>query len=641
MAYPYPSQPAYPAYPYPPPTAQSYPAYPQTFLTPAQIFHRDLPALNVNSRPIITHLTTQAVQTRNSGDWEGMALIARELEGQIDRADADKKLPVFYLLDSIAKNIGPPFSTTYFPPFLPRCFLRAYAQVDGVTKTKMEEMVATWKQGGPNGGDVFGGGAREEIERAIYGAAGGPMEGPSREMVMKQLNGTLAWKKHVLGLNPHDAEARLHVGVLEQISNMLNTQRLTQDDLKQIQTQLVTLNADRQQAPIPTQLQPQIDALSRGLYGQPTPSSVKASEPQGTSTKMDFGDLFRNLAAAGVISSTPPPPPFGTADGGTPDMRLMREGSVGSVGSAASAVAPFTVNARADNVPAESDNDMEAYEELILGMNVKLVLDDLQKERSFNPVAHLPNRCSQCSARFATGKSGQDRLRAHMDWHFRRNRKERESEGREGNRRWLPRAESWITDVVATSSTAPGEATGSSSGLGTKVTPAVKAERRAALLKKWIPVPSDPAEAATPCPICKEAFQSEFAEDEEEWVWRNAVKVDNQIFHATCRADAMSSAVANRLLVSEASKAKAVNRDKSPGRTSRATTPQKTLVGSIPPPASPLKASVVTVKQEPSDPVAAVESTLADGSPPTLKRKADEGSPPVDAEQDVKKEKLD
>lgn len=103
----------------------------------------------------------------------------------------------------------------------------------------------------------------------------------------------------------------------------------------------------------------------------------------------------------------------------------------------------------------------------------------------------------------------------------------------------------------------------------------------------------------------------------------------------------MSSAVANRLLVSEASKAKAVNRDKSPGRTSRATTPQKTLVGSIPTPASPLKASVVTVKQEPSDPVAAVESTLADGSPPTLKRKADEGSPPVDAEKDVKKEKLD
>ncbi len=232
---------------------------------------------------------------------------------------------------------------------------------------------------------------------------------------------------------------------------MLNTRRLTQDDLKQIQTQLITLNADRQQAPIPPQLQPQIAALSRGQ----TPPAPLATT---TSNKMDFGDLFRNLAAAGVISSTPPP--SGAVGGGTPDMRLVREGSVGSVGSTASAIAPFTANASADNVPAGSDNDMEAYEDLILGMNVSLVLDDLQKwvckswccfrglltkmsrrERSFDPVAHLPNRCSQCSARFATGKSGQDRLREHMDWHFRRNRKERESEGREGNRRWLPRAE--------------------------------------------------------------------------------------------------------------------------------------------------------------------------------------------------------
>jgi pre-mRNA cleavage complex 2 protein Pcf11 len=67
-------------------------------------------------------------------------------------------------------------------------------------------------------------------------------------------------------------------------------------------------------------------------------------------------------------------------------------------------------------------------------------------------------------------------------------------------------------------------------------TPAAKAERRAALLKKWVPVPSDPAKAATPCPICKEPFQSEFAEDEEEWIWRNAVKVENQVrrVHVGC-----------------------------------------------------------------------------------------------------------
>lgn len=65
------------------------------------------------------------------------------------------------------------------------------------------------------------------------------------------------------------------------------------------------------------------------------------------------------------------------------------------------------------------------------------------RPRAFQPTSHLPNRCSQCAARFAAGKKGKDRLQQHLDWHFRRNRKERESEarGRGANRRWLPRVE--------------------------------------------------------------------------------------------------------------------------------------------------------------------------------------------------------
>ncbi len=61
------------------------------------------------------------------------------------------------------------------------------------------------------------------------------------------------------------------------------------------------------------------------------------------------------------------------------------------------------------------------------------------------------------------------------------------------------------------------------------------------------------------CPICKEALKSEFLEEDEEWVWRNAVKKDDkvrridfsnnlssvsyefQIFHATCHAEALAS----------------------------------------------------------------------------------------------------
>lgn len=59
--------------------------------------------------------------------------------------------------------------------------------------------------------------------------------------------------------------------------------------------------------------------------------------------------------------------------------------------------------------------------------------------------------------------------------------------------------------------------------------PAALAKRQAELKKSWIPVPSDPAKASLPCPICKEKFISEYNEEEEEWIWKNAVDVDGQV----------------------------------------------------------------------------------------------------------------
>jgi pre-mRNA cleavage complex 2 protein Pcf11 len=43
--------------------------------------------------------------------------------------------------------------------------------------------------------------------------------------------------------------------------------------------------------------------------------------------------------------------------------------------------------------------------------------------------------------------------------------------------------------------------------------------------------------ADLPCPICKESFDSEWDEDSEEWVWKNATKVGGKIYHASCFAE--------------------------------------------------------------------------------------------------------
>jgi pre-mRNA cleavage complex 2 protein Pcf11 len=77
------------------------------------------------------------------------------------------------------------------------------------------------------------------------------------------------------------------------------------------------------------------------------------------------------------------------------------------------------------------------------------------------------------------------------------------------------------------------------------------------LQAQYVVVPPGAEAQFISCPICKEALKSEFLEDDEEWVWRNAVKKDDkvrridlsnnpvsyefQIFHATCHAEALAS----------------------------------------------------------------------------------------------------
>lgn len=64
-----------------------------------------------------------------------------------------------------------------------------------------------------------------------------------------------------------------------------------------------------------------------------------------------------------------------------------------------------------------------------------------------------------------------------------------------------------------------------------KAQAAAAVEREAKLRASFVIVP--PGEEAKPavCPICKESIKSEYLEDDEEWVWRNAVNVKGQVCH--------------------------------------------------------------------------------------------------------------
>jgi pre-mRNA cleavage complex 2 protein Pcf11 len=337
----------------------------------------------------------------------------------------------------------------------------------------MEKMLRTWRQGGVGGVELFGQEVRETIEAGIFGRSvsngmglqggyptpiqygGYPQQVQERvntppiaqsgfmghqvnvekQNVLKSLSRALHSKRTALSRNPGDAEAKVHVGVLEQvccyphgimdfpdvqchkkkIERLLATSNVNPQEIRDIQAQLDMIHNESsnqsgplsgQITPIPQQFQtrpvdPYGDApveTSRSQQqhlapprhpysnGGGTPIPFEPGHSRSGSTpviphatvpapapatgKMDFGNLLRDLAFAGVIGSNSPTPGSTTPILGR---ARIREGSVTSNGSAAFG------NGTGDENKADEEDGLQEYEQLILSMNVSLTLTDLSK----------------------------------------------------------------------------------------------------------------------------------------------------------------------------------------------------------------------------------------------------------------------
>jgi len=152
----------------------------------------------------------------------------------------------------------------------------------------------------------------------------------------------------------------------------------------------------------------------------------------------------------------------------------------------------------------------------------------------------MPVQCKQCGVRFADNPVGKKEMQDHLDMHFRQNRKANQNVGRGHSRSWFVALEDWTHDVLVD---VKGKGrTNGNRPLNAKAAAAAEAAKREAELRAlYVVVP--PGDEAKPisCPICKELLKSEFLEDDEDWVWKNAIKKDDRVFHATCHAEAVTS----------------------------------------------------------------------------------------------------
>ncbi|ORY33968.1 hypothetical protein BCR39DRAFT_517977 [Naematelia encephala] len=557
MSYPgYSSAQPYPAYGYAPPPTLAPAQHAQPHVDPFRTYYASrLRELTFNSRPLIQDLSMQAMAQRDQNNWDRMQMVVEEIEQAVLRAPPQAKLPILYLIDSISKNIGAPYTTHLLPPMISRMYPAVYREVDGVTKSKMEEMIGLWRTSGPDGGDLYGPAVREAIERGIFGSIGYQRSAApplSRQQVLSVLNATLEAKHRESAARPWDQQARAQVGVLVQIGEVVNGTQVSQAELHQIMDQLRAMNAGPMPVPTPTSTppfnQPPPQIRPQPQYGQPSAPSLPPFPP---SIPRDTyrGPAAPHRASSGMPSVPTPPPASSTPLPIAPVPVNPLVNLPINVADILKNLSEKGITSGKQQTPepaVKPKTALEQYEDMILSLDVTLNSLDLNAKHAL-PLSHLSRRCHQCSKRFPEGD--QAKFDAHMDWHYRRNRREHETSGRGAHRKWLPRAEEWINDFSVPDAGPSKSSTQSANSLSlpTALTPARVAE----LQLKSVPVPQDPTKASQPCPICKDVFKKEWDEVEEEWVWRNAVRVKNdkidRIFHAVCREEQRNSRLASRL----------------------------------------------------------------------------------------------
>ncbi|KAI0770816.1 hypothetical protein BC629DRAFT_1583389 [Irpex lacteus] len=599
-----------PAYPpvQPPPPPAYFAATQAMFYADPTHFRRDYTArlgqLTFNSRPHIQSLSMIAQDYTRYAD-----IVVQCVEQHIRRAPPPTKLPAFYLLDAMSKNVFEPYARL-FAPVVVRLFLDTYEVVDQATRHKMEEMLGTWRTGAPAGRQLFGVVAQQAIEREIWGSqstqsVNNPRPGQApitTAQVLSELEYVLNGKERALQANPYDKQTSTHVQILHQLRKVVQT-GVPQEDLGQILTQLRAISPP---APTVAQAHPVVPVP------QPYPSSSTPSYPYSASAppppshpppssysippsysssnpvqpKVEPAEIASvtsvHTAPVASTSAAPSVLPFNVS---SLFNKIMQTGVLSSSSSSTPTGAGATAKREDSATPSDAGDPTKEYANTVLASAPKLTSVDILKHKPAVAqllYSNLPGQCKQCGLRFTSDGSGKKKLEEHLDMHFAQNRKAAQANGRGYSRSWFVSIDDWLNDGVV-------DPKGKRRAVGPK--PSAKgvaaeeaAHRDAELRSMTVVVPPGDEAKAISCPICKEHLKSEFNEDEEEWVWRNAVQKDDRIYHATCHAEAMVSktSLATRLKTEETSRSRSQTPEwtRSPARANFALPDDSMKIGS-------------------------------------------------------------
>ncbi|KKA16784.1 mRNA cleavage factor complex component Pcf11 [Rasamsonia emersonii CBS 393.64] len=602
----------------------------------AEDYKNSLEDLTTNDKFQISNLTVIAKE-----NTEHAMAISRVLENHINT-----KLPALYVVDSIVKNVGTPY-TLFLGRNLYQTFMNAYTLVDAPTRKKLDEMLKTWKEPVPGSLDprpVFPVEITRSIENALikartaalqqqqarsqqqqdvlgrnrgvatppgwthtptppryppssgpnyppqYGANGHhqayssaaesypprysqtpqqfssstPQSGQEVDLgaLHRDIESLISTARTDFANNPLDVAVQQRLKALLDLQGILQRQELPQDQLKLVRDQVSALApASRPVSQPPSNFPQNLSAVpTTAGHPQAIPTPPTQAIPQQT-PQPNLQQLLNPGTLAELIKATanrqqPTPPPAANihpqvqqtstpqpsaATPATPESTLIANlrarGLLPPVTSTPPASSPFNlpliVPGQIRYTPPVSNPQVSTTPDITI--NVQMSTASIKIPRP-TLITHLyeakTNKCGTCGRRFFANEEGKQKKARHLDWHFRTNQRMAEAAKRGQNRSWYVDERDWIKSREYDDDTGPAGTVTGSTGAAADSEAAKKKPQ-----KQWIRAPNDVGLRNAPCPICQEKFESTWSEEVQDWIWQDAVKVGNRVYHASCYAE--------------------------------------------------------------------------------------------------------
>uniref|UniRef100_A0A182K1H3 CID domain-containing protein n=1 Tax=Anopheles christyi TaxID=43041 RepID=A0A182K1H3_9DIPT len=275
--------------------------------------------------------------------------------------------------------------------------------------------------------------------------------------------------------------------------------------------------------------------LAAGSTQQPNASSSGVGLPLLANINVE--ELYKKIVAAGIITK------LGAGNSPSPTPPQTAGESAGTSGAAR--------KDGKENASKSKDKEKAPIPEID---PVLLDKPETLKKRQTAVVHQLFSgmQCSSCGVRFPPEQTM--KYSQHLDWHFRQNRRDRDSARKAHSRKWYYDVSDWIQyeeiedleerekNWFETQQTDQGDLKKGSSGGGVGM--GMGGNDGDELSHEDSPQPSCPAgldESDRQCHMCHDVFEHFYSEETEEWHLRNAIRIDGSTYHPLCYEDYKAS----------------------------------------------------------------------------------------------------